>query len=73
MSIASVIIFAKVVIALLTSAQPPGSFVILKSVVGAFVVYVPIGKSFVTANKQRSLALLYANIVSVSSPPICRI
>ena len=34
-------------------------------------VYVPTGRSLVTASKHKSLALLNANIVSASSPPTC--
>ena len=69
--IAFVTIPARVVIALLTSAQPPESCVILKSVTGFLVVYVPVGKLFVTVKRHRSLALLNAYIVSVSSPATC--
>ena len=57
--------------ALLTSAHPPASFVILKSVCGTIVVYVPTGRSLVTAKRHRSLALLNAYIVSASSPATC--
>ena len=73
MSIASVRIFARVVIVLCTFAQAPGSMVIVKSVVGVIDVYVPVGRLLLIAKRARSLALLYAAIVSASSPPICKI
>ena len=60
LAIAFVTIDASVLIALLTSAQPPGSFVILKFVFGTIVVYVPIGRLLVTARRHKSLALLNA-------------
>ncbi len=60
LAITFVTIPANVVIALLTSAHPPASFVILKSVCGTMFVYVPTGRSLVTANKHKSLALLNA-------------
>ena len=66
--IAFVTIPANVLIALLTSAHPPESFVILRSVCGTMFVYVPTGRSLVTASKHRSLALLNVATVSDSSP-----
>jgi len=44
------------VIVLCTFAQALGSTVIVKSVVGAIVVYVPVGKLLLIASKARSLA-----------------
>ena len=57
--------------ALVTVAQPSEGAVILKSFIGANVVYVPIGRLLTTARLHKSLALLNANIVSVSSPTTC--
>ena len=65
---ALVTIPASGLIALLTSAHPPESCVILKSVIGTIFVYVPTGRSFVTANNHKSLALLKVATVSASSP-----
>ena len=72
LSIPFVIIPDNVVIADLTSVHPPESVVMLKSVCGSLFVYVPAGKLFVTARLHKSLALLNANIVSVSSPAMCQ-
>ena len=66
--IAFVTIPANVVIALLTSVHPPESFVMLRSVCGTIFVYVPTGRSLVTASKHKSLALLNVATVSDSSP-----
>ena len=73
LSIPSVIIAARVVTALCTFAQLLGSLVILASTNGVMLVYVPAGRLLLIANRTRSLALLYAKIVSVSSPPMCRV
>ena len=60
LSIPSVIILASVVMVLVTVAQLSEAAVILRSVTGFIVVYVPIGRLLTIARLQRSLALLKA-------------